>query len=415
MPPAAARLDVDFVRRCFPALEAHSGWALLDNAGGSVAARPVIDAVADYMSTLQMQLGATYQASVLAAERVAQGHKSAAELLGAATGEVVIGSSTTVNLRHLAESLRPLWQVGDEVIVTNLDHESNIGPWRALAESGIVVREWKMRPETAELVGEDLEDLLGPRTRLVAFTHCSNLAGRIHPVAELVEKIHRVGALACVDGVAFAPHRRVDVKALGVDFYCVSLYKTFGPHQGLLYGRRELLEQARGCNHHFIAADDVPYKYEPGGVAHELAAAVPGIRDYLLALDQHHFGDSDLSVPRRLDRAFELISEHEERLVQPLLSFLDECPAAHLVGPLTAEHQQRVPTVSFWLEGRRSSDIPPLLDRHQLAVRWGHFYAQRAVRDLGMAERDGVVRVSLAHYNTLAEVDRLIEVLDQVI
>lgn len=419
MEPANGRFDVDFARGWFPALAPPAprtgGWGLFDNAGGSVVARPVVEAVSDYLSILGVQLGASYEASQEAVRRIEAGHRAAERLLGADRGEVIVGSSTTVNLRHLAASLRSLWQAGDEVVVTNLDHESNIGPWRALEQSGIVVREWRLRPETAKLELSDLEALLGPRTKLVAFTHCSNLVGRIHDVAAIVRTIHRAGALACVDGVAFAPHRRVDVKALGADFYSVSLYKTYGPHQGLLYGRRELLERARGCNHEFIPEDDVPYKFQPGGVVHELAAAIPGICEYLAALDLHHFGSSDLALGGRLERVFGLIAEHEERLVAPLLDFLTRRHGVHLLGPATADRRRRVPTVSFWLDGQKSSEIPPLLDAHRLAVRWGHFYARRAIRDLGLDERDGIVRISLVHYNTPAEVERLIEVLDQVL
>ncbi len=406
-------LDVDFVRRSFPALD--DRWALFDNAGGSVMAQPVIDRVGDYMARYQVQLGASYPLSVEAGERVTAGHRSVADLLGAGPDEVVIGPSSTINAMLLAQALRPLWRDGDEVVVTNLDHETNVGPWRRLEATGIAVREWRMNPETAELELDALEPLLTDRTRLVCFTHCSNIAGRIHDVAAITRRVHQAGARVCVDGVAYAPHRRVDVAALGVDFYLLSLYKTYGPHLGVLYGRRRHLLEARGAYHFFIAEDDVPYKLQPGGPNHELAAALPGLLEYFDSLDRHHFGDRDAGRATRLDRVFDLVAEHEERLVAPLLDFLTGRPGVRIVGPRSADRGCRVPLVSFVVEGREASEIPTLLDRRRLAVRWGHFYAYRAIRDLGLLDRGGVVRVSMAHYNTAAEVERLIAALDEVL
>ncbi len=406
-------LDIDFVRRSFPALD--DRWALFDNAGGSVMARPVIRRARATMERYQVQLGASYPLSVEAGERVAAGHRAVAELLGAGPDEVVIGPSSTVNAMLLAQALRPLWRDGDEVVVTNLDHETNVGPWRRLESTGIVVREWRMNPETAELELAGLEPLLNDRTRLVCLTHCSNIAGRIHDVAAITRRVHDAGARVCVDGVACAPHRRVDVAALGVDFYLLSLYKTYGPHLGVLYGRRRHLLEARGTSHFFIAEDDVPYKLQPGGPNHELAAALPGLLEYFDGLDRHHFGNRDADRAARLERVFDLVAEHEERLVAPLLDFLAGRSGVRIVGPRTADRRSRVPLVSFVVEGRDASKIPPLLDRRRLAVRWGHFYAYRAIRDLGLLDRGGVVRVSMAHYNTAAEVERLIAALDEVL
>ena len=325
----------------------------------------------------------------------------------------MLGSSTTALAQLLARALRPLWQAGDEVVVTDLDHETNVGAWRRLEETGIVVREWRFRRDTATLELEDLEALLSERTRLVAFTHCSNVVGNVHDARAMAQRVRDAGALSCVDGVAFAPHRAVDVRALGVDFYLVSLYKVFGPHVGLLYGRRELLARARGQNHFFVGEDQVPGKLEPGGAAYELVAALPGILEYFAALDRHHGGDG--SLPACLERVHELVSEHETRLVQPLLSFLDEHPRVSLIGSPRAAAATRVPTVAFTVEGLDSSVLPPRLEQQRLAARYGHFYAQRAIRGLGLLERNGVVRVSLAHYNTRAEVSRLLDALENAI
>ncbi len=402
-------LDLDFVRGEFPALE--TDWALMDNAGGTAPCRQVIELMRAHMERVPVQLGASYGLSVEAREAVEAGRRAAARLVGSEADEIVLGASSTVLVQQLASVLRASWDTGDEVVVTNLDHEANIGPWRRLEETGIVVREWRFRDETLTLHEDDLEPLLSERTRLVAFTHCSNVVGSIVDVAALAARARAAGALTCVDGVAFAPHRRVDVRALGVDFYLASLYKVFGPHLGLMFGRRELLREAKSPNHFFVSEESVPTKFEPGNVNYELAASLVGILDYLQALGAHHGLGEELD----LGACFARIDEHEEELVRPLLLFLDEHPRARRIASAAPAGTERVPTVSFTVDGMRSSELPPLLDERRLAVRYGHFYAYRLVRDLGLLDRDGVVRVSLAHYNSPREVERLIEALDEVL
>lgn len=406
-------LDLEFVRSHFPALT--DDWALFDNAGGSVPLRGVIDRVRDYMSRWQVQLGATYHHSATAAQLVAEGKRAMARLANAEPDEIVIGPSSTTNVRVLSRALRPLFAPGDEVIVTNLDHEANIGAWRALETEGIRIREWRFDPERLELTPEGLEPLLSDRTRLVCFTHCSNIVGTFHDAAAIIRRVHEAGALTCVDGVAYAPHRRVDVRALDADFYFFSLYKVYGPHLGLLYGRRDLLARARGQNHFFIGQDDVPYKLEPGGVIHELTAALPAILEYLLALDARHFPSASRPESARLDRVFGAIAEHEATLARPVLDFLRARPGVRIIGRPEADPARRAPTISFVVDGRDSSEIPTRLDREGIAIRYGHFYAYRAIEALGLLPRNGVVRVSMVHYNTRAEVDRLIAALARVL
>lgn len=403
-------LDLDFVRAAFPALD--TPWALFDNAGGSVPAKQVIDRVATYMSRHAVQLGASYELSVAASAAVHSGRETAARLFNAEIDEVVLGPSTTALMGRLAAALAPNWREGDEVIVTNLDHEANIGAWRRLAERGIVVREWRFHPETMRLEIEDLDALLSERTKLVAFTHCANVVGTIHDVAAITQRVKAAGALSCVDGVAFAPHRRVDVKALGVDFYIASLYKVFGPHVGILYGRREVLLAGRGVNHAFVDENEVPYKYEPGGVVHEVAAGVAGIGDYLDAVDRHHGGDISDAPGIRTARAFKLFETAEAELVAPLMSFLKGAPRVRIVGSDSADASVRVATVAFTVEGKHASELPAALDQKNVAIRFGHFYARRAIEAAGLLDQGGVVRASILHYNTPDEVSRLIEALD---
>jgi cysteine desulfurase family protein (TIGR01976 family) len=405
--------DSAFVRARFPGLAA--GWALFDNAGGMVPLAGVIERVTDYMGRCQVQLGATYRLSAEAAERVAAGHRAAETLVNADPGEVVLGASSTMNVRVLARALLPTFEPGDEIVVTDLDHEANVGAWRTLEREGLRVRTWPFDRERLELTVEGLEPALGPRTRLVCFTHASNVVGTVHDAAALVRRIHAAGALACIDGVACAPHRRVDVKALDADFYLASLYKMGGPHLGLLYGRRELLLRAAGQNHFFVPEDDLPYKLEPGHVVHELAAALPAVPEHLLALEAHHAGGAGGTEAERLERAFALIAAHETALVEPLLAFLRGRRDVRIVGRPHADPVRRAPTVSFVVDGLRSSAVPPRLESESIAIRFGDFYARRAIEALGLAGQDGVVRVSLAHYNTHEEVGRLIAALDRAL
>ena len=414
--PSVRALDSTFVRSQFPGLD--QGWTLFDNAGGSVPLRGVIDAISEHMSRFPVQLGASYELSQTASQRVEAGRHAIATLIGAEPSEILLTASTTASMNLLARALESQVQAGDEIIVTDLDHETNVAPWKRLAErTGATLKVWQLQPESMSLDMEDLEKLLGERTRLLAMTHCSNLAGEILDVRRAAELAHRVGARVVVDGVAYAPHRRIDVRALGCDFYGFSTYKTYGPHVGVLWGKKELLEGLDAQNHPFISA--LPSKLEPGGVNYELASSLPAIIDYLLALEAHHAGakkeTSADETSARLDRAFGIIVNHEEQLTHRLLDYLAGHAKVRIRGLETAERHRRVPTISFTVDGHRSQDIPPQLDLHRLAVRWGHFYAPRAVRALGLPEDDGIVRVSMVHYNTLDEVDRLIEALDSVL
>jgi cysteine desulfurase family protein (TIGR01976 family) len=404
------QLDLEFVRAFFPALSNH--WVLLDNAGGSVMTQAVAAGIVEYLERFGMQIGASYDLSQQAERRVQRGHETVAELLGATPEETVVGPSTTVNLATLARALAPRILPGDEVIVTDLDHESNIGPWRGLAEHGAVVRAWAVDRSRATLDLAGLEPLLSPRTRLVAFTHCANVVGEILDVSAVVRRVreNRPDTWIIVDGVAYAPHRLVDVEALGVDAYVVSLYKLYGPHLSGMYVRRGLLERARGQNHFFVGEDALPSKLQPGGVAHELAAGLPGIGAYLDGLAEHH-GVRGETRREGWARMFELFAEHEERLVAPLLEFLAEHPRCRIIGPETADRAVRAPTVAFVVDGLLASAVVPPLDERHVAVRWGHFYAKRAIDALGLAKADGIVRVSMVHYNTPAEVNRLIDAL----
>lgn len=425
--PATSPLDLPVLRQRFPALA--GDWVFFDNAGGSQILGEAVERMRRYLLTTNVQHGGSYELSTRAAERVTAGVAAAGLLLGTPDPrEVVLGPSATQLLQNLSRAMVGTFlHPGDEVLVSELEHETNVGPWLRLQEAGIRVRTWQAEPESRQLTLDGLERSFSPRTRLVCFTHCSNILGALVPVEALTRFAHERGARVLVDGVAFAPHRLVDVRGWNVDFYVLSLYKLYGPHQAVLYGKADHLLELGKANHDFLADDDIPYKLQPGGVSYEAAAALPAIPDYLLervsGVQQwieegadspgRVYGQRPWYLQRRgLDSTFEAFAVHEERLAERLLAYLRQRDEVNVVGPLSADRHRRVPTVSFTVKGRRPEEIVEPLDAENIAVRHGHFYAPRLIRTLGLADSGGVVRVSMVHYNTLAEVDRLIGILE---
>jgi cysteine desulfurase family protein (TIGR01976 family) len=407
---AMARLPLDFVRGHFPGLG--QGWALFDNAGGSLALEGVAAAVAEHLRHSAVQLGASYAISRRASERVAAGVAAVARLVGASPREAVLGPSTTQLLQNLARALAPRLGPGDEIVITDCDHEANRSPWARLAARGVVVREWRLDRASLALRLEDLEPLMTPRTRLVCFPHVSNLLGTVHPVADFARFVRERGALSCVDGVAYAPHRLVDVAALGVDFYAFSTYKVYGPHLGALYVRDARWAELDNVNHDFFGPDAVPYKLQPGGVNHELVASLAAVEAYLLALAEAVGAPAGAPARERLALAFDAVAGHEEALAGRFLAGLARLPGARVWGEAGPSRARRVPTFAFTFEGRRSPDVVARVDEARVAIRHGDFYAPRLVERLGLGPQGGVVRASMVHYNTEAEVDRLLEALE---
>jgi cysteine desulfurase family protein (TIGR01976 family) len=393
-------LDLDLVRSAFPALA--SGFVFLDNAGGSQTLAGVADRIRDYLLTTNVQLGASYAVSEAAGERVRAAVRATATYLGTDDPhEVVVGPSTTQLIGNLALAMAPGLSPGDEIVVTTADHHANVGAWRRLADRGVVIRTWELDRETRLLEPRELLPLLNDRTRLVAFTHVSNVLGSIHDVAAITRLVHAHGAKVCVDGVAFAPHRELDVRAWDVDYYVFSFYKVYGPHLAVLYGKHHLLDGLATINHDFIG-NQLPYKLQPGNLNFELTHGVTAIYDYLETLGGKV-------------RAFQEIAAHEERLAGPLLAFLGTKRGVTIHGERTADRSRRVPTISFSVEDRSPEAIVRAVDRSGIGIRHGDFYAKGVVRALGLDQRGGVVRISMAHYNTAAEIERVITALDAAI
>jgi cysteine desulfurase family protein (TIGR01976 family) len=384
-------LDLSFVRSQFPALA--SGYIYLDNAGGSQTLRGVADRVREYLLTSSVQHGASYAVSQLAVARVAEAVAAMAAHVGASSpDEIVVGPSSTQLLHNLALAMAPSLQPGDEIVLSEAEHEANAGPWKRLAARGVVLRSWPLDRETLRLEPRTLETLLTPRTKLVAFTHVSNLLGTIHDVPAITRLAHQRGAKVCVDGVAYAPHRLIDVTAWDVDYYVFSAYKVFSPHLGVLYGKRALLDQLAGINHDFITTG--AYKLQPGNLNFELTYGLLGLSEYLEALGGRA-------------AAFAAIAAHEEQLTARLLERLLALPGVRVHGEPTADRQRRVATVSFTADGHHPEAIVRAVDPHDIGIRHGDFYSKGVAKTIAStAPVPSVVRVSMAHYNTLAEIDR---------
>ena len=413
----APALDLEFVRSHFPALHHPDtrGWAHLENAGGSYAAQPVINLLTELFSHAKVQPAWDFLTSRRATEAMDRSREVMAATFTADPATIHFGPSTSQNTYVLAAAMRPMWADGDEIIVTEQDHEANSGVWRRLADTGIVVRDWKVDPVTGLLDLADLASMMSDRTRLIAMTHASNLAATVNPVAEAARLVHDRGGHLVVDGVSYAPHGVVDVDALGCDVYLYSAYKTYGPHVGMMYTAPDLLEQMTHQGHDF----NEPLRHTrvtPAGPDHAIIGATAGIADYYDALHAHHFpGSEEPDRATRMAAMSTLFADHETALMAPLLELLRDRDGVRIVGSPVADAAVRAPTIAFASERVSSAAVYDALIAAEIACGHGHFYARRLVRALGLDTDDGVVRVSMVHYNTADEVARAIEVIDALV
>lgn len=405
-------LDLDFVRAQFPAFSEPSleGVAHFENAGGSYACGQVIATLNHYYRQTKVQPYYGFTASRLAGEQMDQARVRMAQWLNVDTDEVHFGPSTSQNTYVLAQALRQHLQPGDEVVVTNQDHEANIGVWRRLSESGIIIREWQVDPASAELTTAGLEALLNERTKVVAFTHCSNIVGSIHPVREWTDKVHAVGAIAIVDGVSYAGHGLPDVDALGADIYLLSLYKVYGPHLGVMAMRKAVNEMLPNQGH-FFNADHATARFTPAGPDHAQIAAVNGIVDYFEAVYAHHFGAEKNVAPRQKAAAvLQLFQNAEHTNLQILLNYLAGKANVKIIGKTQADN--RAPTVSVVVAGRQPLELATALAANKINVGNGNCYAYRLMQAVGIEPDQGVLRLSFVHYTSKVEIERLVAELE---
>ena len=408
-------LDIDFVKAQFPAFKdpLSSKWSFFENAGGSYVPHNVIKHLNNFMTSTKVQPYAEFDTSAIAGNNMDKATELFAEMINARKDEIIIGASTTMNMYVLSNAMKHFIKPGDEVIVTNQDHEANIGAWRRLESYGAVIKEWKINTENAELEIEDLKALLTNKTKIVAVTHCSNIVGSINNLQSIAKLVHEYNAFLVGDGVSYAPHGLPNVKDLDVDFYTFSLYKTYGPHLGLLYGKKEILNQLPNQNHEFLEGD-VPYTLNPGGPNHEELSCLVGIYEYFNNLYNHHFPDENNTLRKKIEKINELISNHEEQIANPLLEYLNSRNDIKLIGKKKIENKNRAPTISFTFVNQSSKKISDQLVKNGIATRNDNFYAWRCLKALGIDVDDGVVRTSMVHYNTHEDVEKLISVLKKI-
>lgn len=398
------QIDPHRLRRHFPALQ--TDFAFFENAGGTQVPQAVIDASARFYREIDVQLGAPYPIAERATQAYAEAHRFANRFVnGEAVGDVVFHSSTSSNLRMLSDAYADVLEADDEVVVMRGNHESCIGPWLRLERIGVRIRWWEIDRDGDTYRIEDLRGLLTDRTRLVAFSHVSNLLGEAYPIREIVQTIHEAGARAIVDGVAYAPHHATDVQAWDVDFYVFSAYKTFGPHLSVLFGKTEAWEVLTGPNHFFISKSAFPSKFELGAAPYEGAAAWRGVGAYLHQVIGRDTDDEPTRA--EIEAAWHEIAALEAPLTRRLLEYLDAKPGVRIVGPGPGQGV-RVPTISFTHAHRSPPEICEAAAQAGIGIRYGHMYAYRLCQSLDIEPESGVVRVSMVHYNTVDELERLI-------
>jgi cysteine desulfurase family protein (TIGR01976 family) len=405
---------IDRVRRRFAALRAGE-VVYLDNAAGAQVPDRVIDAVADALATLQVNKGGAYAPSRrVTARKEAVRARTAAFLRAEGPQHVVFGPNATTLVTLLARSVGDALTAGDEVVVTSLDHHANVDPWRALAARGVVVRTWRPRAPFGTLHVDDLEALLGPRTRLVAFTAASNAVGTRTPVAEAAACARAAGAWVMVDLVHAAPHELPDVQGWGIDAAVFSPYKVFGPHLGVLYLGPAVRDRLTPPRLSFLPADD-PSAWEPGTQSHEAILGWGAALDHLgelggEAVDADGAAPADAGAERAAwARAYRAVAVHEARLTERMLHGLDALGMERYGLPGVDE---RTATVAFNHPERSATDVAAALADAGVAVAAGHFYAHDLVyQELGLAQRGGAVRASAVHYSDDGDVQALLDAL----
>ncbi|HEY6925927.1 MAG TPA: aminotransferase class V-fold PLP-dependent enzyme [Steroidobacteraceae bacterium] len=404
-------LDLDFVRSQFPAFTQPSlaDKAFFENAGGSYPCEQVVSRLHEYYLRLKVQPYYAWAASTEAGEWMDASRAELARYLGVSAEEVHFGPSTSQNTYVLAQAFGKVLEPGDEVIVTAQDHEANTGVWRRLQSRGMIIKEWHVDPSTGTLDVADLDKLLTERTRLLAFPHASNVVAHINPVAQICAKARAAAVTTVVDGVSWAPHGLPDVRELGADIYLFSLYKTYGTHQGLMVTRRPVLDRL-GNEGHYFNASQPSKRLVPAGPDHAQIAAARGIVEYFDALDKHHGGKDIAGSPKRVR---DLLRVAEMPLLAALLGYLQDRKGLRLLGP--SDPSERAATVAFAPDSIEPSVVIQRLAERGFMAGNGNFYAVRVLEAMGIDPRRGAVRISFVHYNSMREITRLIEALEQIL
>jgi cysteine desulfurase family protein (TIGR01976 family) len=402
--------DVAWVREQFPSLKlqvnGHAA-AFLDAPAGTQVPRQVMDAIQHYLLNANANTCGAFETSRRNDAMIASTRTVMADFFNCNPDEVVFGQNMTTITFALARGIGRQLKPGDEIVVTTLDHDANVAPWRALEEKGVVVRQVDIREKDCTLDLEDLKRKITPKTKLVAVGYASNMVGTINPIAEITRRAHEAGALMFVDAVHFAPHGLIDVKALDCDFLVCSPYKFFGPHMGTLYGKREHLQRFKPYKVR-PATDTSPECWETGTQVQELIAGIAAAVDYIAELGRH----CDSSVKNRreaLQTAYRATVSYERTLLAKLLEGLQTIPGVKVYG-ITDPNRfgERCATISLRIGEYHPTEIAKFLGDRGIFTWDGNFYAMNLSERLGVEQKGGVLRIGLVHYNTMEEVDRLL-------
>lgn len=409
-------LDLAWIRAQFPALAQkinNQPAIFFDGPGGTQVPQRVIDAISDYLKYSNANEGGVFATSQRTEATIHSAHEAIADFLGCGWDEVAFGANMTTLTFAFSRALGRELQAGDEIVVTRLDHDANVAPWKALEERGVVVRFTDINVEDCTLDMTDLARQINKRTRIVAVGYASNAVGTINDIEKIVQLARSVGALVFVDAVHYGPHGSIDVKKLDCDFLACSPYKFFGPHMGVLYGKREHLSRLHPYKLR-PSPNEIPHRWETGTQNHEALAGVIATIDYLAEIGYRLAPDS----PNRraaLLAAMEAIRQYEQELSEVLIAGLLQIPGLKLYGISDrSRFLWRTPTISFGLAGYAPQEVTSKLSDRGIFAWHGNYYAINLTERLGVESSGGMVRMGLVHYNTIDEIQRMLESLNEI-
>lgn len=408
--PPVRKLDLDWVRRQFPSLQQTVNGppaVFFDAPGGTQVPQRVIDALSEYLSKWNANLGGAFLTSQRSDLIVEQAHQAMADFFNCAPDEVVFGANMTTLTFALSRAIGRELKSGDELLVTCLDHDANVSPWVCLEERGAKVRTADIKIADCTLDMFDLQAKIRRSTKLVAVGWAANAVGTVNDVQEAIRLAHDVGAMTFIDAVHYAPHGLIDVKAIDTDFLACSSYKFFGPHQGILYGKREQLQRLRPYKLR-VCSEKLPDRWETGTQNHECMAGVTAAIDYIADVGRHH--NSEAHTRREaIVAAYAVLQQHERELSEQLINGLLSIPGITFYGIADpAKLDQRTPTVAIRMEGYTPLELATQLGERGIFTWDGNYYAINLTERLGVQQSGGMLRIGLAHYNTAEELDRLL-------
>lgn len=406
--------DVNAVRAQFPALSLGDGagpFVYFDNPAGTQVPHQVVDRTVEVLTRKNANLGGYFKTTIAAEEIVNEAHQACADFYNAVSAEeIVFGQNMTTLTLHFSRCLGKSLKAGDEIVLSRMDHDANVAPWLLLADDlGLVVRWMDFDPETYEFPVDALTKVLTSKTKLLAMGMASNCTGTVNDVAAFAKEAKAAGAIVYLDAVQYAPHYAIDVQALGADVVVSSAYKWFGPHMGILWGRKELLRQTFGYKVRAVG-EELPHKFETGTLSHEGMAGCLGAIEYL-----EQFGTGQMRAAK-IKSAWGVLADYERELTLQLIDGLRNIKGLTIRGVTSANAMhRRVPTVSFTVDGVPPEKMAKALAAENIFVWSGHNYALEPVKRMGLMDAGGVLRVGLAHYNTLAEVDQFVASMPRIL